>query len=403
MEQNKKTAYQLIVLFGVVSLFGDMIYEGARSVNGPYLKVLAANAALVGLIAGVGELIGYALRLVSGYLSDKTKSYWLLTFLGYGILATVPLLALAGTWQLAAMFIVLERLGKAIRSPARDTILSQASSQVGTGFGFGLHEAMDQIGALSGPLIFTAVFMILSHGNREANLSDYQKGYSFLWIPFLFLMGSLILAYKRLPNPAANENATQKIAEPEQLSKAFWQYTIFTFFATLGFANFVLISYHFKATGILSDSQIPFFYAIAMGLDAVVALAVGKFYDVLKEKRKKKTAGLKILIIVPVATLFITIFAFSKSYVFAFLAACLWGVVMGIHETIMRSAIADITPLKKRGTGYGIFNTSYGIAMFLGSSLMGLLYDYSIASLITASIVIEVLAFGIFLTMRKSF
>src|SRR3990172_1316887 len=170
MEKNKKTAYQLIVLFGVVSLLGDMIYEGARSVNGPYLKVLAANAALVGLIAGVGELIGYALRLVSGYLSDKTKSYWLLTFLGYGILATVPLLALAGTWQLAAMFIVLERLGKAIRSPARDTILSQASSQVGTGFGFGLHEAMDQVGAVAGPLIFAWVF---AAAGKQIGIADY--------------------------------------------------------------------------------------------------------------------------------------------------------------------------------------------------------------------------------------
>ena len=161
MSDARKRAFNLIILFGLVSLFGDIAYEGARSVNGPYLKLFAVNAATLGLIAGVGEFLGYALRLVSGYLSDKTKSYWFLTFLGYGLLVSVPLLSLAGIWQIAALFIILERIGKAIRSPARDTILSQASSQIGTGFGFGLHEAMDQIGAVSGPLIFTVLFLLI--------------------------------------------------------------------------------------------------------------------------------------------------------------------------------------------------------------------------------------------------
>ena len=172
MSNQKKAAFQLILLFGLVSLFGDMVYEGARSVNGPYLKTLGANAAIVGLVAGLAEFLGYAIRLVSGYFADKTKAYWLFTFLGYGMLVSVPLLALTGIWQVAVVFIVIERLGKALRSPAKDTILSQATKQVGTGFGFAIAEVLDQIGAISGPLIFTILFITLGKGSR--GLADYQ-------------------------------------------------------------------------------------------------------------------------------------------------------------------------------------------------------------------------------------
>src|SRR5512137_2072013 len=159
MNNQRKTAFQLIILFGLVSLFGDIIYEGARSVNGPYLKTMGTSAAIVGIIGGIGEFLGYAIRLVSGYFADRTRAYWLFTFVGYGLLISVPLLSLAGIWQVAAIFIVAERLGKALRSPAKDTILSQAAKQVGTGWGFGLNEAMDQIGAIAGPLLFTFIFI----------------------------------------------------------------------------------------------------------------------------------------------------------------------------------------------------------------------------------------------------
>src|SRR3989338_11659254 len=200
MSDARKRAFNLIILFGLVSLFGDIAYEGARSINGPYLKLLAVNATTLGIIAGAGEFLGYALRLISGYLSDKTKSYWFFTFLGYGLLVSVPLLSLAGIWQVAALFIILERIGKGIRSPARDTILSQASSQVGTGFGFGLHEAMDQIGAVVGPLIFAWVFAI---AGKQIGIADYQKGYAFLWVPFLLVILCLYISYRKVPNPGA--------------------------------------------------------------------------------------------------------------------------------------------------------------------------------------------------------
>lgn len=396
---NKKTAFKVIFLFGLVSLFGDMVYEGARSVNGPYLKTLGANAAMVGLIAGMAEFMGYAVRLASGYFADKTKAYWLFTFLGYGLLIVVPLLSFAGIWQVALIFIILERLGKALRSPARDTILSQATKQVGTGFGFAIAEALDQVGAVVGPLIFTVLFVILGKGDK--GLADYQHGYSLLWVPFVLVMFCVLFAYKSAPNPEALEVPLVKKLEPDKLSKVFWLYTVFSFITTLGFTNFVLIGYHFKAKHVLTDAQIPLFYAIAMGVDAIAALIIGKVYDVFKNKKQNEKAGLSTLIVIPLFSIFIPICAFSQSYILALVSAIIWGIVMGAHETVMKSAIADLTTLKRRGTGYGIFNTAYGLAIFIGSALFGLLYERFIPAVIVISVAIQIVGILAFFVMRK--
>jgi MFS family permease len=399
MGGNKKTAIQLIMLFGLVSLFGDIVYEGARSVNGPYLKTLGVSAAIVGLIAGFGEFIGYAIRLISGYFADRTKAYWLFVFIGYGLLVSVPLLSLTGVWQVAALFIILERLGKALRSPARDTIVSQASKQVGTGFGFAISEVMDQIGALAGPLILAGFFMVI--GNAGSEISKYQQGYRLFWIPFFLLMACVAFAFIKVPEPEKLEASVKKGPEPDKLSKVFWLYTVFSFIATMGFVNFVLIGYHFKAKNVLSDAQIPLFYAVAMAVDGAAAWIIGRYYDRLKERDNNDKAGLGALLTIPLFSILIPVFAFSRNFTFALISAVIWGMVMGIHETIMKSAIADLTPMKKRGTGYGIFNTVYGVAMFLGSALMGFLYDYSIPVLIGVVVALEMFAVPAFFIMRK--
>ena len=398
-DTSKKSAMQLIILFGLVSLFGDIIYEGARSVNGPYLKTLGANAALVGLIAGIGEFLGYAIRLLSGYFADKTKGYWVFTFVGYGLLVSVPLLALTGSWQLVALLIVAERIGKAVRAPARDTIVSQASKQVGTGFGFGFSEAMDQIGATAGPLIFTALFLFLGHGSKT--VGDYQTGYHLLWIPFVLLMACVVFAFRRVPDPSKLEAVVSKPAQPEKLTPVFWLYTAFSFITTLGFVNFILMAYHFKARAIMPDAQIPMFYAAAMLIDGGVALLIGKAYDNLIRTKKNDKAGLLTLIVIPLFSVLVPVLGFSSNYFLAVAGVLLWGIVMGAHETVMKSAIADLTPIKKRGTGYGIFNTSYGLAVLFGSALMGLLYDRSIPLLVGLSIALQVVAFVFFFKLRK--
>lgn len=397
--QARKKAVQLILLFGLVSLFGDIVYEGARSVNGPYLKMLGANAVVVGFIAGFGEFIGYAVRLLSGYFADRTRGYWFFVIAGYGLLISVPLLSLAGIWQVAALFIITERLGKALRAPARDTIMSQAAKQVGTGFGFALAEVMDQIGALAGPLIIAGALALASRAG--AGVKQYQVSYAIFWVPFILVMACVVFARFKVPAPETLESPDGQLMQDAPLSKVFWLYVIFTFVSTAGFVNFMLMGYHFKVRGILSDAQIPLYYAVAMAVDGAAALIIGKTYDRLKEIRRNEKAGLSALIAIPVLTAPLPFLAFSRNLSAIIVSVVVWGIIMGIHETIMRSAIADLVALRKRGTGYGIFNTAYGLAMLCGGVAMGFLYDRSIPALCAAVFVCEALAIIAFLFMQK--
>jgi len=399
VKNYKKTALRLILLFGVISLLGDIIYEGARGVNGPYLKTLGASAAIVGLVAGIGELLGYLIRLVSGYFSDKTRAHWFFTIFGYSFLMVIPMLALTGIWQFAAIFMVLERIGKGLRSPAKDTILSQATKQVGTGFGFAIVEFMDQIGATVGPLIFTFFFMSIGPGDKS--IIDYQHGYSLMWFPFVVLMMVLFAAFFMVKNPEELENDIVKKPQPDRITRTFWLYCIFTFVTTLGFLNFAIIGYHLKANAIVTDAQIPLLYALAMAVDAVIGLVIGKWYDRLKVRFDNEHAGLLLLIILPVLTALIPLFALSPGLPIIITGVILWGIVMGTHETIMKAGIADITSIRKRGTGYGIFNMLYGVAIFIGSASAGFLYDYSVTLLIILMVVVELAALPVFFVLRK--
>jgi MFS family permease len=388
MNKNRKTAMRFIVLMGFVSLFGDITYEGARSVTGPYMAFLGAGAFAVGLVAGLGEFLGYALRLVSGFVADRTRAYWPLTILGYGLIFAIPFLGFAGNWPLAALFIVLERAGKAIRSPARDAILSYATKEVGRGWGFGIHEAMDQVGAIAGPLIFS--FVLLSKGG-------YSQGFRILFIPAFLTLIFLFIAKRRVSSP---EEMEENISVPDEPGKdrtrfpgVFWLYVLFTFFCVAGFANFQVISYHFKAKSVVPDIQIPLFYCLAMAVDGVVALIIGKTYDKI---------GLKALLFLPLLTIPIPFLGFSQNYAFVFASVVLWGAAMGIHETIMRAAIADLTPINKRGIAYGIFNTAYGLAWFIGSALMGFLYDKSLVAIFVFVVVVEIASLPVFFALRKT-
>lgn len=385
ISSQKTGALRFIVLMGVVSLFGDIVYEGARGVTGPYLALLGASASVVGLVGGLGEFIGYALRLFSGFMADRTKAYWLFTFIGYGLLVSIPLLSFAQSWQIAVLLILLERAGKAFRSPARDTILSYATKEVGRGFGFGLHEALDQIGAIVGPLIFSAI--LFAGGN-------YRSGFSVLWIPAMMVPIVLCIARNRLPHPEKLEIAHESGSKNNTLfSKTFVLYSLFTFFAVAGFANFPLIAYHLKMKTIVGDAQIPALFALAMGVDALTALIIGKTYDRM---------GLKILIIVPLLSFFIPLLAFSDMLVGVIIGTILWGIVLGIHETIMRAAVADLTDINRRGSAYGIFNTLYGLSWLLGGTLMGMLYEHSVYTLMLLAALFEVVSIPLFLMLAKS-
>jgi MFS family permease len=380
------TALRFILLLGVVSLFADMTYEGARSITGPFLALLGASAAATGLVAGAGEFIGYGLRIVSGMLADRAGHYWTFILWGYALnLLAVPLLALAGRWEIAALVIVIERLGKSIRTPARDAVLSHAAASVGRGWGFAIHEALDQIGAVVGPLIVAAVLHFQG---------GYRASFALLVIPAVFALCTLIAAQKlySLPPELHRRSVQPRSASAKGLPRAFWMYLGFVAVSVAGYAPFPLMAYHFKVSALLPDAQIAVLFAVAMGVDALVALLAGRWFDRI---------GLMTLLAVPLLSLPIAPLAFSLNSGMVWVGAIFWGAVMGIQETVMRAALADMTASERRATAYGIFNAAYGIAWFLGSLLMGILYEVSISSLVVFSIALELLSLPLLLWVRR--
>lgn len=380
---SKSTALRFIILLGVVSLFADMTYEAARSITGPYLATFGASAAVVGFVAGFGELLGYALRIVSGYLADRTGKYWTITIVGYFCnLLAVPLLALAGHWWIAASLMIIERIGKAIRVPSRDAMLSHAGHQMGMGWAFGLHEALDQLGAMVGPLIVAAVLYFKG---------SYQESFAILLIPAVLALLVLVSARWCYPHPQ-NLEVEHDTIETKKMSSVFWIYLAGTSLIAAGYADFSLMAYHFQKTALLSPLWIPIFYSIAMGVTALTAPIFGHFYD---------KNGFLILIIISIGSCFFAPLVFFGHFKIALIGVILWSVGVGAHESLMRAIVANMITKNKRGSAYGIFNTGFGIAWFLGSFLMGILYDISITSLVIFSMGIQVLAIPLLCTVMK--
>ena len=377
-----RTALKFVVLLGVVSLFADVTYEGARSITGPYLALLGASATVVGMVAGFGEFIGYGLRLVSGYISDRTGKYWTLALFGYGLnLLAVPMLALAGSWEIAALLMIAERMGKAIRTPVRDVMLAHATREMGRGWGFGLHEALDQIGAMLGPVIIAVVLYCKG---------SYQTGFAILLVPAFMALSVLVVSQLLYPRPRDLEINLAKL-ETRGFQGTFWLYLIAVALIAAGYADFPLIAYHFKKVSVASDNWIPIFYAVAMGVDALSALLFGRLFD---------RVGVSILVVVSLLSSLFAPLVFLGNFYLAIVGMALWGVGMGAQESIMRAAIAGMVPMNRRGTAYGVFNTGYGIFWFLGSAVMGVLYDISIPFLIVFSMVMQLASIPLFLLLR---
>jgi MFS family permease len=378
-----REALRLVVLLGLVSLFADMTYEGARSVTGPFLAILGASGTAVGIVAGAGELAGYGLRLVSGYLSDRTGRYWTITLLGYGVnLLAVPLLAVSGRWETAGALMIAERVGKAIRTPPRDAMLSHATTRTGIGWGFGLHEALDQLGAVLGPLLVAAVLALRG---------DYRAGFAALLVPAALALALLGVARRLYPRPRDLEVETVGHLG-DGFPREFWQYLAAAACIAAGYVDFPLIAYHFGKAGLAPERWIPLAYALAMGVDGLAALTFGRLFD---------RHGIAALVLATVLSAAFPLLVFTGSFSLARLGMVLWGIGMGAQESILRGAVAKMVPPAHRASAYGVFNTGYGLAWFAGSALMGLLYDVSLAGLIAFSVALQLAAVPLLLGTHR--
>jgi MFS family permease len=376
----RRAALHFVLAIGVVSFFADFTYEGSRSVIGPYLATLQASGAVVSIVTGFGELTGYALRLVSGRLADVTGRYWPVTIVGYVVqMSAVPALALTHSWPAAAALIILERIGKAIRNPPRDAMLSHAGQRLGGyGWAFGLHEALDQFGALVGPLV---VALVVAHAG------DYRSAFAVLLLPAIINLGLVGLARILYPTPQ-NLDTEARIPATAHLPRLFWIYLGGAALVAAGFVDYPLIAFHFGRTGTVPSSFIAVFYAIAMGVSGIGALVLGRLFD---------RHGFVVLVTLTLVSASFAPLVFLGGFWTALIGAAIWGLGMGVHESIIPAVIAPLVTPQRRAAAFGLFTAGYGVFWFAGSVVIGVLYNVTLAGVITFSILTQLAAAVIFL------
>lgn len=386
-------ALAFIIMMGIVSLFSDMTHEGARSIYGSYLSLLGASAATIGFVTGFGELIGYSFRLVTGVIADKYKKYWTMTFIGYAInMLAIPALALIpeNGWVYASALIIFERVGKAIRQPPKNTLVSFAATQMGAGKGFAVQEFLDQIGAFLGPVM---MFIVLLIKRGRSDFAAYSLCFAVLGIPAVMTLLMLYIAKRKFPNPESFDPSESK-GKKLGLKPSFVLYMIGISLLALGFADFPLITMHISREALVPSDTLPLLYAVAMLVDAFAALFFGWLYDL---------KGIRVLMISSIVSALFSVFIFSfHSLPFAIIGIIMWGIGMGAQESILKSAVTTIVPKESRSTGFGVFDTSFGIFWFLGSWMMGILYDVSPIWLVVFSVTSQLIAIPFFeLTWRE--
>lgn len=377
-------ALRFVVLVGIMSFFADFTYEGSRSIIGQYLGLLGAGALAISVITGAGELLGYGLRLVSGRAADQTQRYWPITIGGYVLqMSVVPLLALAGSLPVAALLIILERVGKAIRNPPRDAMLSHAAKEMGYGWGFGVHEALDQFGALFGPLA-VALVLTITHG-------QYKVAFAALAVPAAIMLSLVVVA--RLFYPRSQDlGAGPAEVTTQGLPRAFWIYLAAAALVAAGFADFPLIAYHFERSGTVSTTLVPVFYAVAMAVSGTGSLVFGRLFD---------RAGIGILVPLTAVTALYAPLVFLGGFWPDLVGASLWGLGMGVHESIIPAAVAPMVSPDRRASAYGLFTAAYGTAWFLGSVAIGALFNVSLGAVVAFAMVTELAAIPLILRVRR--
>lgn len=397
-------AMLFIIFFGIVSLFSDMTHEGASSIRGAYFTILGASAGAIGFVSGLGELIGYSMRYVFGRIADKRKNYWFMTIFGYVIdVLAVPALALVGEngWIAAAILLIIQRMGKAIKKPAKDTIMSFAASQEGVGKSFGIQEMLDQIGAFLGPVLLYLVMLFKTTGTT---FEIYSTCFAVLAIPGAITIIMLLITRKKFPNPENFEPEAKEFV-PFEMKKSFKYYIMGISLFAFGFIDYSLVIMHIsrnftsiagglaETSSIINSGTIPLLYAGAMLVDAVAALVFGYMYD-------KK--GVRALVLSTIISAPFSAFVFlGKSVPMVLVGVVLWGVGMGAQESILKAAVTTMVPKSSRATGYGIFECSFGIFWFLGSWLLGVLYDVNVIAMVVVSVVTQLATIPLYLKSTK--
>ncbi|SDG50019.1 MFS transporter [Klenkia brasiliensis] len=394
---SARSAWRAVAGFGVVSLAADMVYEGARSITGPLLASLGASALLVGLVTGLGEAAALVLRLPFGARVDRSGNYWRATIAGYGLTAVcVPLLAVtpflgAAGLAVACVLVLAERAGKAVRSPAKSTLLAHAAGPVGLGRGFGVHKALDQVGAFSGPLLVAALV---------AGTGALWPAMAALTLPGAASIALLAFLRRRVGDPL-REQTLEAGPRPRApfsavyrgLPRAFWSFSGCAALTTAGLVTFGVISYHLVTDQLVPTAAVPVVYAAAMAAAAVAALGVGWAHD---------RWGARTMVLVPVLVAVVPPLAFAGSWPVVLVGVLVWGAATGLQDSTVKALVAQLVPATRRATAYGMFAAVQGVAAVAGGALAGGLYARSVPLLAGVVAVLQVGAGCLLLVTLRS-
>jgi MFS family permease len=382
------TPWRTVVAFGVVSLAADMVYEGMRSAAGPFLGSLGASALTVGIVTGAGEAIALALRLVTGPFADRSGRYWSLTFVGYALTAVcVPLLALApflGAAGLAtaSALILLERTGKAVRSPSKSALLAGMARSVGLGRGFAVHKALDQVGSFAGPLLVAGVALATGR---------LWVAFAVLAVPGMLSLLLLVQLRNRVllnPVPAAEtpSDPGDVAAEAARLPGRFYAFAWSCAAGTAGLMTFGVISFHLVDAGMLRAGVVPVVYAGAMAVAAVAALGTGFAFD---------RWNANVLYCLPVLIALLPALTFAGRLWVALLGIAVWGLATGIQDSTVKALVADLVPAARLATAYGVFAAFQGGAALVGGTLAGALYTDHLLSLVVLVAIVQAVSLAL--------
>jgi predicted MFS family arabinose efflux permease len=381
---SSSPAFTFVLTMGIVNLFGDMTYEGGASINGPFMGTLGASAAAISIVAGLGEFLGYSLRSVSGYIADKTGKHWPITIVGYAInTLSVPAMALVGSWQMAGALVLSERIGRAIRKPTVEAMLSYSTGQHGKGWVYAVNTALDETGATVGPLVIALV--LYRNGT-------YRTGYAVLLISSLLVLVSLTVARIVFPVPSRLEQERHRTAREKGFTRAYWCYMLAAACFGAGLMSFEFVSYHLSSRGTVTEHWIPLFLAISTGMGVVASLVLGRLYDRI---------GLPVVLVgVFLCSLFSPL-VFLGGFTAALAGLILWGVGYATQDTLLKAVVAGMLPEGRRNLAFGLFYTGYGMGWLVGSTTTGLLYERSVPAVIGFSVVVQLASLPLFIVAER--
>jgi hypothetical protein len=381
---NGKSALRFVLLIGIVNLFADLTYEGGRGIAGAFLGHLGASGAIVGAVAGGGEMAGYAIRSVAGVIADRTGLYMLDVWVGYAInMLCVPALALAGSWPAAAGLVVGERIGRGIRKPVTAAMLSHAGSSLGSGRAFGINELLDQIGATVGPLV--VAFAVARGG--------YATGFGILIVPALLTLATLGVALaagksfvpqSRHAEPLeARHDMTPAVSDP----RAFRRYAIGGALVAAGYVDFALIAFRFQRDHVATPAAISVWFAVAMAVGAIAAPVLGRLFDRI---------GRPVVAIAVLLASAATPLAFLGRGAMADAGVALWGVGIAVQDALLLALVSSVLAKHRRATSFGFYDLIFGSAWFVGSAITGVLLDRSVIGLALFSSLLQLFAIPFF-------